>query len=58
MIKEWNFQWIFFFLYSFILDILLLNGSRAMIDLEENDKKFIENDEQNPNIIICEVTFI
>jgi hypothetical protein len=45
-------------LYLFIIDIWLLNGSRTMIDLEEYDTNLTENQEKNPDIVICEVIFI
>jgi hypothetical protein len=57
--KERNiryFLWTLTF-YSLIIDIWLLNGTRAMIDLEEYDEKLVENDEKNPHIVICEVIF-
>ncbi|CAF3631948.1 unnamed protein product [Adineta steineri] len=34
-------------------NIWLLNGTREMLDLEENERELIENDEDNPNIVIC-----
>jgi hypothetical protein len=35
-----------------------LNGTRAMIDLEDYDKNLDKNDENDPNIVICEVIFL
>jgi hypothetical protein len=37
-----------------VLDIWLLNGTRAMIDLEEDGR----TSNQNPDTITCEVIFI
>lgn len=44
--------------YSLIVDIWLFNGTRAMIDLEDEEQIWKEFEQENPCMVTCEVLFI